>query len=201
MFHLDRRSRFADPNGVFVETYAGSDLTSAAIEVFEQFRADSPTVDLVHKVKRVGPTRMPHPINVIPRSRVQALQVLRLSTPKGRFPDVMATLTQSWLSFFPSVQSLTRRYYSRSVVDSGVILAPGPRARSVTGAIAKTIFDDTAGYAGVRFSSRVGSGHENWAIFERAAPCVATEGPLVETDGELLAALQELGLELEPARP
>lgn len=197
IFRLDDTWRFEDPRGQYRDTYSGTTLEDALIEVLDRYRVDGLARELAASVTRPGGTRFAYPVGSIPRSEVEDKEVFILRTD-GRYVDAMATPTQTWLATRYSIMKLIHRHMAGSVVDSGTILASGPTARAITQQVAREIFDAADNAAGIRYTSRIGSGHENWMTFDRCKPTAEGPKPLDPDDGEVASALRELGLRMLP---
>lgn len=198
VFGLGKTWRFTDERREFAETYAGTKLYDAAMETFDSFRVEAYTVHLASSVRRPGGALFSFQPGAIQREEIDRHDVLELRDPRGDFADVMDVRTQNWLSTIPKVAGLANKHFKTPVVDSGIITAPGPRARAVTHAISRAIFNVDPPLGGIRYSSRIGQGPENWAIFERSNPEWRTLKAADSMDPDIQQALHDLNLVLGP---
>lgn len=193
IFRLRGTWRFEDPRGQYRETYSGTTLEDALIEVLDRYRIDALARELAASVRRPGATRFAYPVGSIPRSEIEDKERFVLKTDE-RYADVMATRTQSWLSTRPGLMALIRRHMGADVVDSGTVLASGHTARAITHRLSREVYDAADHWTGIRYSSRVGTGHENWMTFDRCNLTVDGPEPLDPDAPQVASAMHELGL-------
>jgi hypothetical protein len=186
-------NRFDDPDRRYQVTYTGTTLKDCAIEVFDRFRADALAASLAVDVRRKETETFAYPLGSIPRSEIEEKGVWDISSEES-FVDLMSTSTQSWLTTRARVTGLVERYTRKSIVDSGVVLSSGAKAREITGRISSEVFAQDEHWAGMRYVSRIGSGHEGWAVYERSNPSASGPVRVTSQHPDIQAALEELGL-------
>jgi len=185
--------RFDDPRGEFSVTYSGTSLRDAAIEMFDSYRVDEVTRELATAVRRPAGEVFAFPVGSVPRTEMEGKAIWTIFTSIPHV-DVMHTVAQTWLSTRNQVARQVRRSTGREMVDTGVLLASGTSARRVTRAISREVYEAPDEFGGVRYASRIGQGHENWATYERSQPDSTGPIPVDANEPELRAALHELGL-------
>jgi hypothetical protein len=192
----DLGHRYADPNGVFRETYASTCLIGALLETWADDTPDEATVIAAKKVNRTtwDPT---HEVGVLPPARFADRDVIRLEADGAQFVDMSSVRTRTWLARQTSLAAPFRRVgFKGRRLDSGLLEGSGARSRIVTQHVARVVFNDALGYAGIKYRTRLGGQHQNWAIFDRFPVLVADRTPLLRTDPAVWAALAQLGLRL-----
>lgn len=191
--------RFADPRGVFYETYTAETLTGALVEVWAD---DVPDAALLHAASKVrGAAATPYDPVRLPDASME-LHVWELGTrPNGVALDVRETQTRTWLRRSPELSASFNRARVGAVLTSWTVEGEGALSRIATQAIARHVYRDAAGYAGIAYRSRHGSDEDAFAIFDRSGVSVEARRPLEATEAGAVEAAARLGLYIDEGTP
>lgn len=187
-------NRFADPFGQYRETYGATCLTGSLLELWANDVPDEATVIAAQRVRRVT-WDAPYELGVLPADRVNDYDAVRLWLPNGEYADVGSIRTRTWLIRQTTLRdALVRARAIGPRLDSGLVEGSGPRSRLITQRIGRLLYEDPAAFTGIRFRTRLGGRHENWAVFYRRPIGILERGSLRFFGPAILEALEQLGL-------
>lgn len=192
-------NRWDDPQGLYRVMYACSQRLGTFVETLARFRPDPVVVAGLEDISDEDPPEgSPEQIVMspgqVPRSWLQNRRVGRAKAT-GEFVAVGASDSLAWLR-----TALAGRlvHYGIRDLDAASIRISAPR--SFTQEVSRAIFEISRGgkrrYDGIVYRSRLGDDFQNWAIFEPGQIEAKLPANLSETDEDLRAALDLLGLTL-----
>lgn len=187
-------NRFADPRGQYHETYGSTCLVGSLLELWANDVPDEATVIAAERVRRIA-WDAPRELGVLPADRGDDYDAVRLWLPNGGYADVGSIRTRTWLMRQSSLRSAFG--HARAIgprLDSGLLEESGPRSRLLTQQIRRLLYEYAPAFAGIRFRTRLGDRHENWAVFYRRPIGIIERAPLRSFGPAILEALQHLGL-------
>jgi len=198
--------RWDDPQGTFRSLYSGDSAEGAYIESLQDFRRSTQLIAALQKIEQNDPDfeRMDPPApgtgsGIVPAAWFEGRFLGEFTVDGGRYVDILAV---------ESIELVRIRLAQRSLelglsnVSAGTLLG---EQRAFTQALARAVYDDPGGYAGIHAPSSLGLPGSNYALFEsgpsseiaRAPAQLLYVAPVGPEDPALQRAVKSLGLELE----
>jgi hypothetical protein len=183
-------NRFDDPLAEYRVLYASERRAGAFAETLARFRPDPELVAALREIEGEGEALAP---GVVPR---EWLEVRAIGTAEhgGVFVDLGHSET---LAHLRSALAARLVHYGLDDLDAGDIRRRTPRAftQELSRHVFVTVRDrDGQPVAGIRYGSRLGDEHVNWAIFETEPPADTSSRPIEPDDPDLLAVFDLFGL-------
>ncbi len=182
--------RFDDPQRKYFVLYASSHRLCCFVECLAYFRVDPDKPGFRELQDKFGST---FPEGTVP-PRWVADRFIQTAKVDGTFADIACS---GWIArLLKEFPENLRRGLTYPWIDQSTIYQD--KFRAVTQWISRTVFESGESFAGVYYSSKLGSDFLNWAIFEERAH-ISRLGPLqavTEGDHDLLNACSLLDLKL-----
>lgn len=189
-------NRYDDPRGEYRELYASSQRVGAFIETLAGFRVDVELLAAYEEITEAPedaagfPTILP---GVVPAAW-RSTRVIGEAKHDGAFADLG---TSNSLAHLRTALAPRLAAYGLEDLDGGDLRRRAPRA--FTQEVSRYVFEHGVSEAeeplvGICYLSRLGDDIRNWAIFEPNDPYEADSAEIVESDPDLVAALELLSL-------
>lgn len=194
-------NRFDDPRGDYRVRYLATNRRGAFLEVLARFRRSPETEERLGGVTEVDDALEPALPASVPPVFLQALSAARAFPPAdAEFVDVADVSTQSQLGRHPAIRTVLDEADLGSAqnpaqLDEATIRLGGPRGRPITQAISRVVFEETTA-AGIRYTSRIDTSEECWAVFEATPLDFDDPEPVALEDVDLREAAQQLHVSL-----
>ena len=180
--------RFDDPEQKYLVLYASSQRVGCFIECLAYFRVDPDKPGFAELQDKFG--------NSFPEGAVPPKWCLNRHIQSAKVDGTFADVAQSgWIaSLLKDFPKDLRRGLAYPWMDQSTIYQA--KSRAITQWISRTVFENPAHFAGIYYTSKLGSDFSNWAIFEPRATILGlgTLETITETSADLLKACSLLGL-------
>lgn len=181
--------------------YLATSRRGAFLEVLARFRRSPETEERLGGVTDVDAALEPALPASVPRAFLRALSAARAFPPAdAEFVDVADVSMQSQLGGHPAIRTALDEAdlgtaQNPAQLDEATIRLGGSRGRPITQAISRVVFEETTA-AGIRYTSRIDTSEECWAVFEATPLDFDDPEPVVLEDTDLREAAQQLHVSL-----
>jgi hypothetical protein len=182
------QERFDDPQRKYFVLYASSQRLGCFLECLAYFRVEPDKPGFEDLQEKFGDS---FPAGAVPPSWFPD-RFIQTAKVTGAFADVAGS---SWIAtLLKEFPDYLRQGSTYPWIDQSTIYQD--KFRAITQWISRTVFERSETFAGLYYSSKLGSDFSNWAIFEERAS-ISALGPLhavTENDIDLLKACSSLDL-------